>query len=63
MPVPNPRSILKPEVVLLVFLRMRSAKKSWKTPLECRFGPKFPTRQVYYIVFHAEILILSELQE
>ena len=62
MPVPNPRSILKPEVVLLVFLRMRSAKIT-KTPLKCRFGAKFPTRQVYYIVFHAEILILSEFQE
>ena len=53
---------MKPEVVLLVFLRM-PVKKSRKTPLKCRFGAKFPTRQVYYIVFHAEILILSELQE
>ena len=42
MPVPNPRSILKPEVVFWAFLRMRSEKKSLKTPLERRFGAKFP---------------------
>ena len=41
MPVPNPRSILKPEVVFWAFLRMRSEKIA-KTPLECRFGVKFP---------------------
>ena len=41
MPVPNPKSILKPEVVFWAFLRMRSEKIT-KNALESRFGAKFP---------------------
>ena len=41
MPVPNPRSILKPEVVFLAFLRMRSEKIT-KNALDSRLGLHFP---------------------
>ena len=41
MPVPNPKSILKPEVVFWAFLRMRSDKIA-KNTLKRRFGAKFP---------------------
>ena len=46
MPVPNPKSILKPEVVFWAFLRMRSNKIA-KTPLKRRFGAKFPHIYVF----------------
>ena len=41
---PNFRSILKPEVELMVFLRMRSDKitKNGKMPLKRSFKAKFP---------------------
>ena len=41
---PNLRSILKPEVELFVFLRMRSEKsrKTAKNTLKCSFKAQFP---------------------
>ena len=38
MPVPNPKSILKPEEVLWAFLRMRSGKNHEKRPLNAVLG-------------------------
>jgi len=48
---PNMRSILKPEVELMVFLRMRNNKineKRRKMPLKMQFqGPNFPCVHVF----------------
>ena len=38
MPVPNPKSILKPEVVFWAFLRMHSRKNQQKRSLNAVLG-------------------------
>ncbi len=48
---PNLRSILKPEVELMVFLRMRSdkiTKNGEKMPLKCSFKAQFPCVYMFF---------------